>query len=191
MERLDCAALLAALEATPCPVHGTVYTPSDETLEALPVFDSLRAKVYGGLDIQIGYCNGHNTKLNCLEYHRGPEVIIPTEEIVLMLGYYQDIQDGKLDTETVEFFTVPKGRPVMLYETTLHYSPAHGEHGFRAAIVLLRGTNTSLEGTELHAREDSLLAARNKWLIAHQEAREAHEGAFIGLIGENIDLIKL
>lgn len=191
MAGLDCAELLAALEATPCPANGTVYTPSDETLEALPVFDQLRTTVYGGLTIQLGYCNGHNTKLNCLEYHRGPEVIIPTEEIVLMLGYYQDIQAGKLDTETVKLFTVPKGRPVMLYETTLHYSPAHGEHGFRAAIVLLRGTNTSLERAGLQPREGGLLAARNKWLIAHPEAREAREGAFIGLTGKNMDLVKL
>jgi len=190
LEALDCNALLEALEEMPFPDHGTVYAPSHEALEALSVFSILKEQVYGGLDIQIGYCNGHNTKLNCLEYHRGPEVIIPATEIVLMLARCQDIQDGKLDTKKVEFFAVPEGRPVMLYETTLHYSPAHGENGFRTAIVLLRNTNTAREAS-LETGEGRLLAAKNKWLMAHPEACEARDGAYIGLTGKNPDLTNL
>ncbi|MEE8816946.1 MAG: DUF4867 family protein, partial [Lachnospiraceae bacterium] len=36
--------------------------------------------------------------------------------------------------------------------------------------------------------EDMLLFAVNKWLIAHIDAPEAKNGAFIGILGENIDL---
>jgi hypothetical protein len=36
--------------------------------------------------------------------------------------------------------------------------------------------------------EDPLLRARNKWLIAHADASEAGDGAFVGLDGVNIDI---
>ena len=36
------------------------------------------------------------------------------------------------------------------------------------------------------AKEDPLLVARNKWLIAHEDAKI--EGAFNGLKGENISV---
>jgi hypothetical protein len=39
--------------------------------------------------------------------------------------------------------------------------------------------------------EDVLLWARNKWLIAHAESDEARQGAFVGLVGENIDIASL
>ena len=39
--------------------------------------------------------------------------------------------------------------------------------------------------------EDALLRARNKWLLAHPESREAAAGAYIGLTGENIDIAEL
>ena len=34
-----------------------------------------------------------------------------------------------------------------------------------------------------------MLRAKNKWLIAHPDASEAQDGAYIGLLGENIDLL--
>ena len=37
-----------------------------------------------------------------------------------------------------------------------------------------------------YTREDKLLTAQNKWLIAHEEAQIP--GAFCGLVGENITL---
>jgi hypothetical protein len=58
------------------------YVPSHALLEALPTFDVLRDSVYGGMPIQIGYCNGTNTKLNCVEYHRDSEINIPADDIV-------------------------------------------------------------------------------------------------------------
>ena len=35
-------------------------------------------------------------------------------------------------------------------------------------------------------KEDQLLFARNKWLIAHEDAKI--EGAFVGLKGENLSV---
>ena len=57
------------MEATPLP-DDVAYVPSVPELEALPVFEELQNKIYGELPIQVGYCNGHNKKLNAFEYHR-------------------------------------------------------------------------------------------------------------------------
>ena len=75
---------------------------------------------------------------------------------------------------------------VELYATTLHYAPctAEGENGFRCVVVLPKGTNTELDFAAGAEGEDRLLAAKNKWLIAHEEAGIV--GAFCGLKGENV-----
>nr|MCR4851151.1 DUF4867 family protein [Lachnospiraceae bacterium] len=38
---------------------------------------------------------------------------------------------------------------------------------------------------------DKWMTACNKWLIAHAEASEAKDGAYVGLTGENIDIADL
>ena len=47
-------------------------------------------------------------------------------------------------------------------------------------------TNTDLTFETAKTGEDSLLTAKNKWLIAHEDA--AIEGAVNGLRGENITI---
>jgi len=37
-------------------------------------------------------------------------------------------------------------------------------------------------------QEDKLLWARNKWLMAHPDAPEAAQGAYVGLTGKNITI---
>lgn len=183
----DFAPLLAVLsEKTPKPADRTVYVPSDAALEALPVFDELSGRLYGGMPIQIGFCNGGNRVLNCLEYHRGSEVDVAADDIVLLLAPLAELRGGTLDTSLVEAFAVPAGTAVQLYETTLHYAPcrAPGSAGFRTAVVLPRGTNTEIP-RRTPSGEDRLLWARNKWLVAHPDAPEAARGAYIGLTGEN------
>lgn len=83
---------------------------------------------------------------------------------------------------------VPAGTAVEVYATTLHYAPctAQGENGFRCVIVLPEGTNTELDFPVDAKGEERLLTAKNKWLIAHEEANI--EGAFCGLKGENITI---
>ncbi len=191
----DTAALLAALEEkTPRPADSVVYVPSEKALEDLPIFQEFTNGAYGGMPIQIGYCNGFNTKLNCLEYHRGSELNIATCDMILLVATISDVKGGKLNTKKVEAFRAPKGAVVQVFETTLHYAPCcdvRGNEiaeGFRVAIVLPRGTNTGKPDLSIRNTEDKLLWAKNKWLIAHRDSAEAKQGAFVGLSGKNIDI---
>ena len=54
--------------------------------------------------------------------------------------------------------------------------------------MLPRSTNTDKPQLTDICDEDKLLFAKNKWLIAHKDTSEAQNGAFVGLIGENIDI---
>ena len=110
-------------ETTKKPDNAVIYEPGDAGLEALPIAKEFSDNAYGGMPIQVGYCNGNNTKLNCLEWHRGSELNIPSNDIVLLLAPLQSVKNGKLNTSAVEAFYVPKGTVVQVYETTLHYAP--------------------------------------------------------------------
>ena len=184
-------------ETTKKPADAVIYEPGDAGLESLPVAKELSDNAYGGMPIQIGYCNGNNTKLNCLEYHRGSEINIPTEDVVLLLAPLQSVKNGKLNTSAVEAFYVPKGTVVMIYETTLHFAPCNGvkggdvnKKGFRVIIVLPKDTNTDKPAITEKNLEDKLLWAKNKWLLAHPDTAEAKQGAWVGLVGTNIDIAK-
>lgn len=184
---IDFTGLVSALEQTPCP-EDVVYVAGVPELEALPVMRELTVKTYGELPIQIGYCNGHNSKLNALEYHRNSEINVAATDAVLLVGCQQDIGDDfTYDTSLVEAFLLPKGTAVELYATTLHYAPCgvDGE-GFRVAIVLPKGTNLELE--QNHAGgEDRHLTAKNKWLLGHPEGG-LPDGSPMGLMGKNLNV---
>lgn len=194
ISHVDVTELVAALKETPIPAD-VVYEPSVESLEKLPVKEELSSVIYGEMPIQIGYCNGHNKKLNALEYHRDSEINIAAEDAVLMLGSLQDVEaDFTYDTSKVEAFLVPAGTAVEIYATTLHYAPCHVEDGgFQVAVVLPKGTNYELKAAHVKVEngkapnEDALLAAVNKWLIGHAEGG-LPEGSFLGLKGENLSL---
>ena len=186
VEKIDFSGLIRALEEkTPLP-EAVVYEPSVEALEAESVFQLLEGKAYGEMPVQIGYCNGHNHKLNALEYHRSSEINVAATDAILLVGHQQDITpEFTYDTSLVEAFLLPKGTAVEVYATTLHYAPCSvGEQGFQVGIILPRGTNYPLEMTH-EGWEDSLLAATNKWLIGHPEGG-LPEGSHLGLVGENI-----
>ena len=182
-------------DTTKKPDNAVIYEPGDAGLESLPIAKELSDNAYGGMPIQIGYCNGNNTKLNCLEWHRGSELNIPSNDMVLLLAPLQSVKKGKLDTGLVEAFYVPKGTVVQVYETTLHYAPCNAvkngevsKEGFRVVIVLPKDTNTEKPAIKEIDFEAKLLWARNKWLIAHPDSSEAKQGAFVGLTGKNIDI---
>lgn len=187
MEGYDVSGMLGEMNNTPLP-EGVVYVPSAEALEALPIAARLRKYGFGGLPIQIGYCNGNNHKLNALEYHRSSEINIAVNDLILLLGSQQDIEeDGTYQTSKVEAFLVPAGTVVEVYATTLHYAPCNaGVKGFKCVVVLPKGTNTELDFEIPAQGEASWMTARNKWLIAHPES--GIEGAFHGLTGENIEI---
>ena len=190
LEGYDTAELLAAMKEIDMPDEGTAYRPGIESLEACAIFPELRDRAYGGMPIQLGMCWGHNAKLNCLEYHRDSEVNIGTKDFILLLAKEDEIVDGVLDTSLVKAFRVPKGLPVEVYATTLHYAPCHTcpHCGFRVAVVLPKGTNTEKPDFEPKCEEDTWMTARNKWLLAHPDSKEAKRGAHIGLRGENLDI---
>ena len=189
IRNIDFSALTEAMKKTPVP-SDVVYEPSIAELEALPVAKEIEKVFYGELPIQIGYCNGHNSKLNALEYHRSSEVNVAVTDIILLLGAEQDIEpDFTYDTSKVEAFLIPTGTGIEVYGTTLHYAPCGVDgNGFKAVVVLPKGTNTDLMTCHTKSFDDKLLTAKNKWLIAHEEA--GIEGAVCGLKGENIDIAK-
>ncbi len=185
----DTAELIDAMNAIALPENGVAYEPGIESLEACRIFGCLSGRAYGGMPIQLGMCWGHNTKLNCLEYHRDSELNIGAGDFVLLLAKAEDIVNGKLDTAKVKAFRAPAGAVVEVYETSLHYAPCQvDDNGFRVAIVLPKGTNTDKPAIREQNEEDKWLWARNKWLLAHADASEAAQGAYVGLTGKNIDI---
>ena len=205
VDNIDFSGLVEELKTTPVP-EDVAYEPSVAQLEALPVMEELSRVAYGEMPVQIGYCNGHNVKLNALEYHRDSEINVAAWDTVLMLGLLTEVEeDHTYDTSKVKAFLVPAGTAVEIYATTLHYAPCHvEERGFQVAIVLPRGTNYPLKGAhrkagcvreetagegipETAVNEDMLLAAVNKWLIGHPEGG-LEKGSFLGLKGRNLCL---
>ena len=187
LEGYDFTGLIKEMKHTPVP-EDVIYVPSVEELEALDIMKDLQNKGYGGLPVQIGYCNGHNKKLNAVEYHRNSEINVAVTDLVLLIGHQQDIEpDHTYDTSKIEAFLVPAGTGIEVYATTLHYAPCHvNEGGFQCVVVLPKGTNTDLTFQTEKTGADSLMTAKNKWLIAHEDAKIA--GAFNGLKGENITI---
>ncbi len=188
LEGYNVSRLLKEMEHTPLPTDEVIYIPSVEELEILPVAEEFTNRGYGGLPIQIGYCNGNNKKLNALEYHRSSEINVAATDLILLIGKQQDISaDHTYDTGNVEAFLVPSGTVIEVYATTLHYAPCSvDEKGFRCVVVLPKDTNTELTFLPEKEGESRLLTAKNKWLIAHKDA--GIKGAFCGLTGENITL---
>lgn len=183
--------LLTTLDAvTPLP-DGVDYVPEQGELQVLPVRQEISDRAYGGMDVQLGWCNGHNTTLNCLEYHRDSEINIGVNDFILLLGKESQIEDdGMFDTKNIVAFRVPTGVLVEVYATTLHYAPCSASkgEGFKVLVVLPKGTNTEKPEFTPANHEDTLLTARNKWLLAHPESSEAKNGAVIGLKGVNTDI---
>ena len=181
--------LLTGLAATP-QGPAVEYVPTDPALQELHAAVELSEHCFGGMPVQLGWCNGRNTRLNCLEYHRDSEFNLGTEDFILLLARQEEIVDGVLDTARVKAFRVPAGVLVEVYATTLHYAPCHCDaaKGFRVLVALPWGTNTGRPVMENKTAEDPYLTARNKWLLAHPDSDEARGGAKVGLTGKNIDI---
>ena len=184
----DPAALSAALEATPIPEAGNRYEASVASLEALPVVQTLQDTVYGGMEVQAGFCNGNGNRLNAEEYHKCSEVNYSTTGLVLLLALPEDLQDWRLDSARVTGFYLPPKVLIELHPRVLHFAPCRvTDAGFRCLVVLERGTNApvALPGPAA-AGEEKLLWMRNKWLLCHPDSPQAAKGAYVGIRGENI-----
>ncbi len=174
--------------STPLP-EGVDYVPEDAAIQGLDASRKLAPALFGGLNVQFGWCNGHNVKLNCLEYHRTSEFNLGVRDFVLLLAKQSDIVDGKLDTACVKAFLVPAGVLVEVFATTLHYAPCQvSDEGFKVLVALPTGTNLAMPELPCAAGDAELLWASNKWLLAHPESAEAADGAPVRLTGANISL---
>ena len=189
--------LFAYMEAhTEIPETGNIYVPSVEEMEQYPIRKEIEAVCYGGMPVQIGYCNGRNTTYNGFEYHKGSELNAAVTGFMLVLAHTWQIKDNTIHTEDARVFYVPKGTLVEMYETTLHLSPCRiSDEGFKDIVILPKGTNTPLSEEEKKLRDESsdpesvLLLQRNKWVLAHKERKPLiDQGAHPGLIGENKEL---
>ena len=179
------------MRAVKVPEEGNVYVASLPEMESRAICRRLTDIVYGGMDIQIGYCNGNNSFLNGLEFHKGSEVNYACTDLVLQLGKVQGIINNHYDSSKVEAFFVPKGSSIELYQTTLHFAPCKtSAAGFKCVVVLPRGTNTPLEQKEESEDPQSkLLFMKNKWLLAHQDNKVLlGRGAFPGITGTNHEI---
>lgn len=189
VEGIDCKELLKVLGTKPMPSDDVIYVAGDKDLEATEAAKQFCESFYGGLPIQVGYCNGNNHKLNAVEYHRCSEINIAERDMILLIGDQRDIKDDfTYDTSLIEAFKVPAGVAVEMYGTTLHYAPCNAvPEGFRGIVILPKGTNADISEFPERTAEDRLLMAENKWLIAHKDGNQAPR-AFIGLVGDNIEV---
>ena len=186
----DFSALINFMEKkTVIPGLGIIYKASVTELEQFKIKEYLENGFYGEMPIQIGYCNGRNSTLNGLEYHIGSEINIAVTDLVLILGKLQDVTSNKYKAEKAEIFFVKKGMALQLYETTLHFAPCQtNTEGFKCMVILPKGTNEPLKNDKTKYG-DTLLFAKNKWLLAHPD-REAlvKNRAWAGITGENIEI---
>ncbi|MDS0528273.1 DUF4867 family protein [Clostridium sp. SHJSY1] len=189
LENYKLKEIITKMKNTPLPAD-VIYEPSIKELEDLEIAEDLKKRAFGGLPIQIGYCNGNNYLLNAVEYHRSSEINIAVTDLILLIGCQQDIEkDYTYDTSKIEAFLIPAGTIIEVYATTLHYAPCNvSNDGFKCIVVLPKDTNLPLEKSINEDGEDKLLFAKNKWLIGHKDTNLESEGAFIGLVGENISI---
>jgi len=204
----DVSELIEYMEAnTDIPDDGNVYVPSKEPMELTHIARTIKSVIYGGMPIQIGYCNGRNSTYNGFEYHKCSEINIAVTDMMLVLGHSYDIENCHYNNDDATVFFVPKGTMIEMYQTTLHLSPLKVcDEGFKAVVVLAEGTNTPLSTKEKRERdtiinsianrnhedqdmETELLLARNKWVIAHPDRKPLiDQGAYPGIIGDNKEL---
>ncbi len=178
------------MEQKAIPASGNTYTACDPDLQALPLAKELSDGFYGGMPVQLGFCNGRGTQLNALEYHKGTEVDGCCTDLILLLAKTYEIKGNEIPSDCVKAYFAPAGTIVELYGTTLHYAPcAVSDDGFRCIIGLPEGTNADLaEKPAPKNDEDKLIWMKNKWLIAHPESTEAGDGAVAGIKGVNITI---
>lgn len=186
LTHLDTAAILAAAQAFEMPESGSLYRPSAEEFESLPIAAQIENTCFGTLPTQLGYCWGHSNHLNAAEWHKSSEVNIAVTPLVLLLAHVWEIRDGKLDAADFRAFYLPAGTAVEVYATSLHFCPCEVQKsGFGCIVALPEGTNTDLTIPV----DDPLLFRKNKWIVAHEEnAALLARGVVSGITGVNYEI---
>lgn len=192
---LNCSKnLITKLEKdTKIPDKGNIYIPyvreweDEKTIEELsPYFDE---------EIEIGYCNGQNTDLNALEWHTCNEINVYSTDVVLFLAKLTDLDHNyELTSSKIKTFYIPKNTTILLYNTTLHFSPCKVDStGFRAVIILSDLTNTELRENNIKFYSDKkyepFLFKKNKYIICHKEATAlTKQNIKTNIVGTNLKL---
>ena len=191
MQDVDVSEIIEKMQDTPIPDTGNVYVPSWPPLEAA-VSAAKLATGFGGDDVQIGYCNGMNSFLRGLEYHKSSEVNVAVTDLVLLLGHHSDIRQNRYHADLVEAFYIPGGTVFEVDAGTLHYGPCKvWSTGFKCVVALPRGTNLPLSGpvSKREGAESQLMFRRNKWLLVHPSTEEqVRDGAYPGIDGPNVEV---
>lgn len=158
------------------------YIASDGAAERLSVVGAVCREVFAELPVQCGWCLGGGRKMNGMEWHKSPEVIVACTDCVLILGDVADIKNDAFDSANAVALQLRRGEAVELAPETLHLAPLAVNEFFVAAIILPRGTNAPLESGISGARR-----AVNKWLLVHPEnERGISLGGKVGVFGVNV-----
>ncbi len=183
---IDSDEIVKVGEEIPLPESGVSYSASLKEFESCEIAELIRDNCFGQLLVQIGYCRGHNSMMNAMEWHTSSEINIAVTPLILLLAHRSDIQAGMLDSADVKAFYLEKGQSVEVYATSLHYCPCQvSDNGFRCVVALPTGTNLPLEKQS----DDPLLVAKNKWLIAHINNEEKlKQGVVAGITGTNYQI---
>lgn len=179
------------LDETEIPPEGNTYIAAVPAMEELPISHDVERYLYGGMPIEVGYCNGRNTTYNGFEYHKGSEINVAATDFCLVLGHVWDIEDNTIDGGKAQVFFVPAGTAIELYQTTLHLSPCRvNDEGFRDVVILPKSTNTEpMESRAGKDPENVLLLQKNKWVLAHPEREPLiRQGAHPGVLGPNREI---
>lgn len=176
---------------THIPETLNLYVADDPNIHSTLPKNQLLDEIFGDIPLEYGYVNGNNSHLNALEFHPSPEINIAITPLVLMLGHTDDMHNHIYDVELLEAFLIPAGYALVIYPTTLHFSPCKvSDEGFKCGVILPYGTNMAFISEEEKIKhQDPLLFKTNKWLLAHPENQKLLElGAYPGLKGKNIEI---
>jgi hypothetical protein len=167
------------------PSEGNCYKANDINFSKLKIMVELFNNNFAQMPIQSGYCLGFGRKMNGMEWHKSPEIIIAGTDMVLLLGHIEDVINDTYDSKKCIGFYLKKGDIVEINPYILHLAPLSVGEYFKAGIILPLGTNEALDqGIK------GILRAKNKWLIVHAEnIVGVKNGGKIGVIGENIAIV--
>lgn len=193
LPQYDASEMIARTKAILPQTDRVVYQTSVPALEEPSALNTaIIREVFGGMDVQVGWCYGKNNALNGIEYHRGSEVNVCVTDAIFLVGHVQDVEFGeeiRYDTSKVEAFYAPAGSVVEFSPWNMHLAPinVYANEPFCTLVYLLRGTNERLTFEVPQTGENRLLRAVNKWLMAHPSVeRMVQFGVYPGLVGENI-----